>query len=239
MANQWFRMYAEFATDPKVQMLSESDQRRYIMLLCLRCCNVTVTLQDEEVAFQLRISNDDWQQTKATLIAKKLIDEHANPCGWDKRQYASDSSAERVSRYREKMKRSCNVTVTPPDTDTDTENKEKINKKEVSVFSVKDLMAKGLSEETAKELHAFRKRKKAAITPYVWKHFLKVANELGLSVEDAAREWVLLNSQGFEAQWVRNRKGNKARASPLLHQPGSLSGKNYTEGIKEDGTITF
>ena len=29
----WFRMYAEFATDPKVQMLSEADQRRYIMLL--------------------------------------------------------------------------------------------------------------------------------------------------------------------------------------------------------------
>ena len=27
MANQWFRMYAEFATDPKVQMLSEDAHR--------------------------------------------------------------------------------------------------------------------------------------------------------------------------------------------------------------------
>ena len=44
MANQWFRLYAEFAHDPKVQMLSEVDQRRYIMLLCMRC-NGDVTLQ--------------------------------------------------------------------------------------------------------------------------------------------------------------------------------------------------
>lgn len=29
MANPWFRMYSEFATDAKVQMLSEAMQRRY------------------------------------------------------------------------------------------------------------------------------------------------------------------------------------------------------------------
>ena len=56
MANPWFRMYAEFATDAKVQMLTEAMQRRYLMLMCLRCSNALVTLQDEEIAFQLRIS---------------------------------------------------------------------------------------------------------------------------------------------------------------------------------------
>ena len=59
MANQWFRMYAEFATDPKVQMLSEVDQRRYIMLLRLRCGNGDVTFHDDEVAFQLRINSEE------------------------------------------------------------------------------------------------------------------------------------------------------------------------------------
>lgn len=62
MANPWFRMYAEFATDPKVQMMSEADQRRFVMLLCLRCSNDDVTLHDDEVAFQLRISNDEWSR---------------------------------------------------------------------------------------------------------------------------------------------------------------------------------
>ena len=119
--NPWFRLYAEFATDPKVQMLSEANQRRYIMLLCLRCSNGDVTLQDEEVAFQLRISNEDWAATKTVLVAKGLIGEDNSPSAWDRRQYRSDSSAERVRKHRDNKKHGCNVTVTAPDTDTDTE----------------------------------------------------------------------------------------------------------------------
>lgn len=128
MANAWFRMYAEFATDPKVQMLSEVEQRRFIMALCLRCSNEHVTLHDEEVAFQLRISNDEWLKTKQILVAKGLLDSENAPTNWDKRQYVSDSSAERVARHRERKKQEkqeCNVTVTPPDTDTDTEEEAK------------------------------------------------------------------------------------------------------------------
>ncbi|HWH86177.1 MAG TPA: DnaT-like ssDNA-binding domain-containing protein [Pseudomonas sp.] len=121
MANPWFRLYSEFATDPKVQMLSEADQRRYIMLLCLRCSNEDVTLHETEIAFQLRISETEWAQTKAVLIAKKLITEDGKPTAWDKRQFASDSSNSRVKAHRERKKRERNVTVTPPDTDTDTD----------------------------------------------------------------------------------------------------------------------
>lgn len=126
MANQWFRLYHEFATDPKIQMMSEVYQRRYIMVLCLRCCNDDVTLHDEEVAFQLRISNEEWAETKAVFVAKNLVKKDNTPTAWDKRQYVSDSSAERVARHRAKKKAAskqvCNVTVTPPDTDTDTDN---------------------------------------------------------------------------------------------------------------------
>lgn len=124
MANTWFRLYAEFATDPKVQMMSECYQRRFIMLLCIRC-NGDVTLQDEEVAFQLRISNEEWQETKAVFVAKGLIENDNSPTAWDKRQFVSDSSAARVAKHREKKKQACNVTVTPPDTDTDTDTENK------------------------------------------------------------------------------------------------------------------
>jgi len=132
MANSWFRMYAEFANDPKVQMLSETDQRRYIMLLCIRC-NGDVTLHDSEVAFQLRITNDDWLVTKAVLVAKNLVTDDNKPTAWDKRQYSSDSSVERVRKHREQKKASGNAGVTlqkpksnavDSDTDTDTDTKE-------------------------------------------------------------------------------------------------------------------
>ena len=124
MANQWFRLYHEFATDPKIQMLSEANQRRFVMLLCLKCCNGDVTLHDDEVAFQLRISNEEWSETKQVLIKKNLINESNEPVAWDKRQFVSDSSAARVAKHRAAKKqqgKACNVTVTPPDTDTDTD----------------------------------------------------------------------------------------------------------------------
>lgn len=135
MANPWFRMYAEFATDAKVQMLTEAMQRRYLMLMCLRCSNALVTLQDEEIAFQLRISAEELAETKALFIKKGFIDSAWNVLNWEKRQFASDTSAPRVAKHRalQKAKREgqSNGDVTLQerkdnalDTDTDTEDRE-------------------------------------------------------------------------------------------------------------------
>ena len=71
MANAWFRLYAEFANDPKVQMLSETQQRRLVMLMCLRCGNTT--LDDGLVGFHLRISADEVAETKAHLVENGFI----------------------------------------------------------------------------------------------------------------------------------------------------------------------
>ena len=135
---RWFRMYAEFASDPKVQMLSECYQRRYMMLLCLRCSNGDVTLQDTEVAFQLRIDVTEWMQTKGVLVEKNLINDSNQPTSWDKRQFASDSSAERVARHRANKKEQCNVTVTPPEKEKEkekeTEKKNKTNAEALDGF---------------------------------------------------------------------------------------------------------
>lgn len=131
-ANPWFRLYHEFATDHKIQMLSEADQRRYVMLLCLRCSNGDVTFQDAQIAFQLRISLEEWETTKKRFIEAKLIDRNARVINWEKRQYLSDSSTERVRKHRERLKQACNVSVTasngqetvavtPPDTETETD----------------------------------------------------------------------------------------------------------------------
>ncbi len=109
MANAWFRMYSEFATDPKVQMMNEAMQRRFIMLLCLQCGNVLATLHATEretaVAFSLRISEEDCAETKALFLRKGLIDEDWSIANWDKRQYSSDSSTERSRRHREKKEK--------------------------------------------------------------------------------------------------------------------------------------
>ena len=116
MANPWFRMYSEFSHDPKVQMLNEVMQRRYVMLMCMRCSNELVTLHETEIAFHLRISETDMAETKALFISKGFIDSEWNLLNWEKRQMASDSSNARVAKHRalqkEKHEQVCNVTET-------------------------------------------------------------------------------------------------------------------------------
>lgn len=122
MSNRWFRMYAEFAHDPKVQMMSEAMQRRLLMIFCLRCGNDDVTLHVTEIAFSLRVTDAEIAATKAEFIARGFIDENWKILNWEKRQFRSDSSRERVTKHRALQKQQCNVTVTSkkrPRTDTE------------------------------------------------------------------------------------------------------------------------
>ena len=114
---EWFRMYSEFASDPKVQSMSEAMQRRLMMLLCLRCSNTLVTLQDDEIAFALRITDEELADTKVLFMRKNFINDTWEIMQWDKRQFVSDSSAARVAKHRAAKKQggeqTSNVTVTP------------------------------------------------------------------------------------------------------------------------------
>ena len=136
MANPWFRLYSEFAHDPKIQMLSEAMQRRYVMLMCLRCSEVLETLHETEIAFQLRLSTDELDETKQLFISKNFIDKHWNLLNWDKRQFVSDSSTMRVAKHRSKKKQVSNADETLQkrpsnaiDTEADTDTDKKQNSK--------------------------------------------------------------------------------------------------------------
>lgn len=152
MANQWFRLYSEFAFDPKVQAMSEQMQRRYVMLLCLKSNGdlKTVTQNNESVTgCNGSITLEEAKETKNELMEFGFIDEFWNINGWEKRQYISDlrdpTNNERQKRYREKKrnaatkKRNGSVTVEKrPDTDTDTDKK--TSKKETPLPEAKPEM---------------------------------------------------------------------------------------------------
>lgn len=189
----WFRLYGEFATDPKVQMLSESDQRRYIMVLCLRCSNGDVTLQDEEIAFQLRISNEEWARTKSILQCKGMITDDNKPTAWDKRQFRSDSSAERVAAHRAKKKSASSSDVTlqerkanvvDSDTDTDTE-------KEEACAAI----------ATPPAPPAEQKKKTAPISFDAFVDRRKAAGEKLIAEDDPIFDWA--ESAGIPDDWLR------------------------------------
>ncbi len=206
---QWFRLYQEFATDPKVQMLSEANQRRLVMLFCFRC-NSDVTLHDEEITFQLRISPEEWATTKAEFIRRGFMNDDNEVLNWDKRQYISDSSNQRVKKFRESRKRECNVTVTPPDTDTDTDTD--TEQKVLEVADAPDETPKPKSERGTR-LEAYLEKVGVDQTAKLWgdwavENVNATPAEVDLQLK-AIRDWALSVSgqKGVKNDWFATWRG--------------------------------
>lgn len=201
----WFRLYAEFAIDPKVQMMSETDQRRYIMLLCLRCSNGCVTLHDNEVAFQLRITDQEWMQTKGELVQRNLIDEDNKPTAWEKRQRASDTSAERVAKHRALHKTARNDDVTlqkrQVETETEIEKDKKNGHFSPSVF----LKTRGVDEKLARDWLALRKAKKLPATETAINGIEAEAAIANFTLSQAITECCHRGWGGFKAAWLNQK----------------------------------
>jgi len=210
MANPWFRLYSEFAHDPKIQMLPEAMQRRYVMLLCLKCSDTLETLHETELAFQLRLDEAELLETKKLFISKNFIDKNWNILNWNKRQFISDSSTMRVRKHRNKKKQVGNADETLQerssnaiDTDTDTEQTHKI-KKATSVAP-----PESVSDSVWQEFIAHRKSKKARVTQLVIDGIQKEASIAGWSLEDALKETIVRNWQSFKADWVKDENLSK------------------------------
>lgn len=135
MNTPWLRLYTEILNDPKLARLTDEQFRTYIRLLCaVKTYDRRGQLPpDEDTSFMLRLSLAAWRKSRDALIRIGLIDITETPQGkalsihgWNRRQYESDHSHERVARYRKRQKAvTCNAQsplhVTPPDTETDTD----------------------------------------------------------------------------------------------------------------------
>lgn len=130
MSLPWFRMYAEFATDPVVQAMSFEDQRHYIMILCLKCSGVLdrpISKKERAriIGKALGLEQKEVDNLRRRFARLQLCGPNLQPTAWSQRQYASDNSTERVRKWR-KYNESGNVTPPSPkrfgngpDTDTD------------------------------------------------------------------------------------------------------------------------
>lgn len=128
----WFRLYTEVLNDPKVQSLSGDLFKTWVNVLCIAAENDGVLPDFKALQFLLRCNAEAvtkalQELTEAGLLAvtKNQYGETYQPHNWTKRQYKSDSSADRVKRHRERHKTVTQaVTVTPPETETDTETEQ-------------------------------------------------------------------------------------------------------------------
>lgn len=127
---QWFRMYAEAVDDDKLRLLAFEDRWHYVAILCLKSGGVLDSdpkTLDRRVALKLGLLAHDLGEVKRRLMEVGLIDKRWQPSGWGKRQFQSDTSAERTRQWRERHRdvtvTDQNRTDTESDTETDTEQK--------------------------------------------------------------------------------------------------------------------
>jgi hypothetical protein len=114
MSNAWFRFYSAALRNPKVAALSDRDFRLWVSLLAAASENDGRLPPAPELKHMLNARLDHLLAGLDRLISAVLIDalEHGyTPHNWTKFQYKSDSSTERVQRYRSGR----NVSETPPE----------------------------------------------------------------------------------------------------------------------------
>lgn len=184
---EWFRLYDDIINDPKILRLDETLRWRYTALLCIVSKNAErgYIPDDEDVCLMMRVDQGQWSDTKARLIERGLILENDGKLiinGWFKRQYQSDSGADRVRKCR-KLKRNGNVTVTPPDTETESEqiqNTETEQKIETATPSIDEPV--NLTPPTDQNVGLLD------MESHMWNEGLGKTGETGLTLTKSRRE---------------------------------------------------
>jgi hypothetical protein len=107
----WLRLWTDFLIDPRVQCMSEPDQRRFVCVLCLKRTGAlelahygTVADRDRAIAWAMHLDVEACLDSKTRFMERGLVDADWQPIAWHKRQYPSDSSTLRSRKHRAKLK---------------------------------------------------------------------------------------------------------------------------------------
>jgi hypothetical protein len=98
-------MYDDVINDPKVMRLPEATRWHWVAVLCAASKTGGRVPPLQDLAFMLRMKDSQAATLLAELHAGGLLDKTGDgfvPHNWSGRQYASDSSAERMRRHRSK-----------------------------------------------------------------------------------------------------------------------------------------
>ena len=132
----WFRFYQSALEDPRIQRLPGDLFKSWVNLLCLTSKNDGILPPIDDIAFSLRMTEDE-----ADIVINKLLNAHLlerkgawlAPTDWHDRQFLDKTNAQRQRNFRQRQKgrnalhnddRNAlhNGPVTSQDTDTDTDN---------------------------------------------------------------------------------------------------------------------
>jgi hypothetical protein len=125
---RWFRSHASKLNDPKVQRLTDRQYRAWDSFLCMASEYDGRLPLLPDAAFLLRKSEDE-----TGILIRELIDlgflvrgrKGIEPYNWNKWQYRSDVSTNRVKQFRERQR---NVSETPSESETEADTEQTVAK---------------------------------------------------------------------------------------------------------------
>lgn len=107
MSGRWFRFYESALDDPKVQQLPGELFKAWVNILCAASRGDGFLPDRAGLSFMLRKSEKATDEIIAKLAAAGLLDiteDGPTPHNWRGRQFLTDSSTDRVQKYREKRR---------------------------------------------------------------------------------------------------------------------------------------
>lgn len=126
--SRWFRSYADTHRNPKIARLSDKDFRLWHQMLCIAAENDGLIPPVADLKNLLRMRLDHCSEALRRFQSGGLLDAEGDsyaPHNWNERQFKSDTSTDRVRKFRQQRNVSGNVSVTPPDTEAESETEKK------------------------------------------------------------------------------------------------------------------
>jgi hypothetical protein len=215
VSNPWFRMYGETIHNTKLLCVTEALRWRYVALLCLHSNGDYLDTPDDEICIALRITDQEWAETKSAFIKRGLLNADGSIYGWEKRQYISDikdpTAAERQKRYRDNKRNDRNASVTSrlpeSDTDTDISTTTVVDKAKGKRAAIEK--PDGVEEKVWDSFKVLRKTKRAPITQLAMDGIAREARLAGIDLNQALTLCCERSWQGFEAKWVKPNSSNQ------------------------------
>jgi len=104
VSNPWFRLYAEFISDPIIQCLSFEDQRHYVGILCLKGSGLldkklVEPTRNTIIIKSLGLDQKSSGEVKQRLIDMDLVTNDWEPKAWNKRQFITGETTKKDRNY--------------------------------------------------------------------------------------------------------------------------------------------
>lgn len=241
----WLRLYTDIIDDEKLGLVAFEDRWHYIAFLACKGKGLLDRNEDQEltrrkVALKLGLSTRELDEVVRRLAEVGLLErETMQPVGWDERQFLSDSSTDRVRAFRERTsgKEDGNADETfqkrpkrqNTETDTETDTKKKPGRPAAPEPVV---LPECIPQESWDAWMAYRKRRRLSTVEATMQGQVRRLTEWssrGHSPAEIIRESIDNGWQGlFEP---------KVRSQPLARHTGLSTGRNYSEGIGDDGSF--